>query len=345
MQNTKLTFELMTQDIAVVFLLGFLTFCVAMLITPIFTYFAYKYRLWGRPRTHDVTGKQLTVINKLDVRRTVPRMAGIIILVAVALVTLAFNLDRQQTWLPLAALIGAGAIGFIDDLINIRGWGGGVAGLRAPVKLGLMTTVGAIGAWWFYYKLEFSNIHIPFAGDLSLGWLIIPVFILVIISTSNAVNITDGVDGLAGGLLASAFGAMGVIAMLQGNLGIAGFCLTVVGALLAYLWFNIAPARFVMGDVGSFALGTALGVVAMLTNTLLLLPLIGLVFVAEAGSTLLQVLSKKLLHRKIFAAAPLHHHLEAAREWPKAKITMRFWVIGQVCAALGIILALVGGYI
>jgi len=138
---------------------------------------------------------------------------------------------------------------------------------------------------------------------------------------------------------------MGVIAMLQGNLGIAGFCLTVVGALLAYLWFNIAPARFVMGDVGSFALGTALGVVAMLTNTLLLLPLIGLVFVAEAGSTLLQVLSKKLLHRKIFAAAPLHHHLEAAREWPKTKITMRFWVIGQVCAALGIILALVGGYI
>jgi phospho-N-acetylmuramoyl-pentapeptide-transferase len=345
MQDTKITFEFFTEDIAFVILLGFLTFCLAMLITPIYTYLAYKYRLWKRPRTTDVTGQQLEVINKLRIKRTIPRMAGLIMLVAVATVTLVFNLDRQQTWLPLAALIGAGAIGFIDDLINIKGWGGGVAGLRAPVKLALMTTVGAIGAWWFYYKLEYSDVHIPFMGDFFLGWLIIPVFILAVISTSNAVNITDGVDGLAGGLLVSAFGAMGVIALLQDNLGIAGFCLTIVGALLAYLWFNIAPARFVMGDVGSFALGTALGVVAMLTDTLLLLPLIGLVFVAEAGSTLLQVISKKFFHRKVFVAAPLHHHLEAAREWPKTKITMRFWVIGQVSAALGIILALVGGSI
>lgn len=345
MQDTKLTFELFTQDIAVVFLLGFLTFCLAMLITPIYTYLAYKYKLWKRPRTLDVTGQQLTVINKLRIKRTIPRMAGLIILAAVTLVTLVFNLDRQQTWLPLAALIGAGAIGFIDDLINIKGWGGGVAGLKAPIKFGLTTAVGAIGAWWFYFKLDYSTIHLPFVGDMALGWLIIPLFILVVVSTSNAVNITDGVDGLAGGLLASAFGAVGVIAMLQGNLGIAGFCLAVVGALLAYLWFNIAPARFVMGDVGSFGLGTALGVVAMLTDTLLLLPLIGLVFVAEAGSTLLQIISKKFFHRKIFVAAPLHHHLEGAREWPKTKITMRFWVIGQVCAALGIILALLGGYI
>jgi phospho-N-acetylmuramoyl-pentapeptide-transferase len=153
------------------------------------------------------------------------------------------------------------------------------------------------------------------------------------------------VDGLAGGLLISAFGAFGIIAVMQGNLGIAGFCLAIIGALLAYIWFNIAPARFVMGDVGSFALGTALGVVAMLTDTLLLLPVIGLIFVAEAGSTLLQIISKKLFHRKIFLAAPLHHHLEAAKEWPKTKITMGFWVVGQVCAAAGVILALAGGHI
>ena len=345
MEYMKLTFELLTEDIAIVFLLGFLTFCLAMLITPLYTFLAYKYKLWKRPRTVDVTGQQLNVISKLRIKRTIPRMAGLIILAAVAIVTLVFNLDRQQTWLPLAALIGAGAIGFVDDLINIKGWGGGVAGLKAPVKLGLMTIIGAIGAGWFYFKLDYSTIHLPFLGDLALGWLIIPIFILAVICTSNAVNITDGVDGLAGGLLVNAFGAMGVIAMLQGHLGIAGFCLTVVGALLAYLWFNIAPARFVMGDVGSFALGTALGVVAMLTDTLLLLPLIGLVFVAEGGSTLIQVLSKKLFHRRVFMAAPLHHHLEAAREWPKTKITMRFWVIGQVCAAMGIILALLGGYV
>jgi phospho-N-acetylmuramoyl-pentapeptide-transferase len=151
-------------------------------------------------------------------------------------------------------------------------------------------------------------------------------------------------DGLSGGLLTSAYGAFGIIALLQGNYGIAGFCFTIVGALIAYLWFNIAPARFLMGDVGSFSLGTALGVVAMLTNTLLLLPIIGFVFVAEAGSTLLQVLSKKILHRRIFIAAPIHHHFNALG-WEKTKITMRFWLIGQACAIVGVIIALVGNYL
>lgn len=345
MESTKITFELLSHDIALLFMLSFLTFCIAMVLTPVFTSFAYKYKLWERTRTHSAGGKQLEVISKLTTKRTLPRMAGLVIVAAVTIATLLFNLDRQQTWLPLAALVGAGGVGLLDDIINIRGWGGGGAGLRAPIKFGMMTVIGAIGAWWFYYKLGYDALHIPFAGDLTLGWLIIPVFILAVISTSNAVNITDGVDGLAGGLLINAFGAIGVIAILQGHLGIAGFCLAIVGALLAYTWFNIAPARFLMGDVGSFALGTALGVVAMQTDTLLLLPVIGLVFVAEAGSVILQMLSKKLLHRKIFAASPLHYHMEAAREWPKTKITMRFWVVGQVCATIGVILVLVGGHI
>ena len=163
-------------------------------------------------------------------------------------------------------------------------------------------------------------------------------------SAGNAVNISDGLDGLAGGLLMSAFGAFGIIAVLQGNFGIAAFCMTVVGALLSYLWFNVAPARFFMGDVGSFALGISLGVVAMLTDTLFLLPIIGFVFVLEAGSSLIQIFSKKVFKRKVFIAAPIHHHLQAL-EWPKTKVTMRFWVIGQVCAALGVILALTGGHI
>jgi phospho-N-acetylmuramoyl-pentapeptide-transferase len=345
MQVSTFSFELPTQEIATVTLLGLSAFFLAMLLTPVYTHFAFKYKLWKRSRTQSVTGDQLQVISKLRIKRTIPRMAGIIIIAAIVIVTLFFNLDRQQTWLLLAALVGAGAIGMIDDIINIKGLGGGAAGLRAPIKFGLMTIVGAIGAWWFYDKLDYTTLHIPFAGDLTLGWLIVPVFIFAVISASNAVNITDGVDGLAGGLLINAFTAFGVIAALQGNLGIAGFCLTTVGALLAYTWFNIAPARFVMGDIGSFALGTALGVVAMQTDTLLLLPVIALVFVAEAGSSLLQILSKKIFHRKIFMAAPLHHHLEAALEWPKTKITMRFWIIGQVCAILGVILALVGGHI
>lgn len=336
--------EQFTHDITITLLLSFAAFCIAMLLTPIYTHFAYKHKLWKRSRTHSTTGEELKVISQLRIKRTVPLMAGLIIIVAASIVTVLFNLDRHQTWLPLAALVGGGVVGLLDDIINIKGGGGNVAGVSARMKLGLITIVAAISGWYFFYKLGYESVLLPFYGDLTLGWLLIPLFILVVVSTSNAVNITDGVDGLAGGLLISAFGAFGVIALLQDNVGIAGFCMAIVGALLAYVWFNIPPARFIMGDVGSFALGTALGVVAMMTDTLLLLPLIGLVFVVEAGSSLIQILSKKILHRKIFIAAPIHHHFEAIG-WPKTKITMRFWIVGQVCAALGVILALIGGYI
>jgi phospho-N-acetylmuramoyl-pentapeptide-transferase len=338
------TLDQFTHKTTITLLLSLLSFCVAMLLTPVYTYFAYKYKWWKNSRTHDTTGQELKVISALRIKRTIPRMAGMVTIVAIAAVTLSLNLNRGQTWLPLAALIGGGLLGLIDDIVNISGRGGQVAGLRAPLKFALITLVAALGAWFFYYKLGYNSVYIPFAGDFTIGWWLIPLFILVVVSTGNAVNITDGVDGLAGGLLATAYSAFGVIALFQHNYGIAGFCLTVVGALLSYLWFNIAPARFVMGDVGSFALGTALGVVAMLTNTLLLLPVIGLVFVVEAGSSLLQIFSKKIFHRKIFIAAPIHHHREAGG-WPKTKITMRFWLLGEMFAVLGLIVALLGGYV
>jgi phospho-N-acetylmuramoyl-pentapeptide-transferase len=334
----------LTEETVTIVLLGVLSFCLAMLLTPIYTHFAYKHKWWKRHRTHSTTGEALTVIAKMRIKRTLPLMAGIVTIVAIVAVTFAFNLSRNQTWLLLAALIGGGAVGLIDDIINIRGGGGAVAGLRAPLKFGMMTVVAAVAAWFFYYKLGFTSIHVPTLGDVHIGLLLIPLFMLVVVSTSNAVNISDGMDGLAGGLLTSAYGAFGVIAIFQENFGIAAFCFTVVGAILAYLWFNIPPARFLMGDVGSFGLGTALAVVAMLTDTLLLLPIIGLLFVAEAGSSLIQIFSKRVFRRKIFIAAPLHHHLEAL-EWPKTKVTMRFWVIGQVCAFIGVVLALAGGFV
>lgn len=336
-----------TNEATMVFSLSFLAFVVAMLLTPIYTYFAYRYRFWKQPRTVATTGEATPVFTKLHAakhKRNIPTMAGMIMVIAVSFVTLLFNFDRQQTWLPLAALIGGGIVGLIDDIINIRGSGGGLKGLRAPLKFAMITMIALVSAWFFYYKLGYSTIYVPFVGDLSLGWLLIPLFVLVVVSTGNAVNISDGLDGLAGGLLSTAYGVFGVIALLQGNVGIAGFCFTIVGVLLSYVWFNIYPARFFMGDVGSFALGTALGVVAMLTDTLFLLPIIGFVFVAEAGSSLIQILSKKLRHKKVFQSAPVHHHLEAVG-WPEVKVTMRFWVIGQVCGALGLMLALAGGYV
>jgi len=329
------------------FILSVAAFILAMTLTPVYTFIAYRYKFWKRQRTESTTGEALEVFTRLHAdkfKRNIPTMAGIVFVAAIIIITLLFNLDRAGTWLPLAALVGGAIVGLIDDVINIRGGGKGVAGLRSSLKFMMITAIGLALGWFFFEKLGISGVHIPFIGPWELGVLIIPIFAFVVVATGNAVNISDGLDGLAGGLAAIAFGSFGIIALLQGNGILAGFCFTVVGALLSYLWFNIYPARFFMGDVGSFALGTSLGVVAMLTDSLFILPIIGLVFVVEAGSSLIQIFSKKVFKRKIFISAPIHHHLEAIG-WPETKVTMRFWIIAAVCSFVGVMLALAGGNI
>jgi phospho-N-acetylmuramoyl-pentapeptide-transferase len=336
-----------TTELTGTFLLSVAAFLLAMLLTPFYTFMAYRYKFWKKQRQTSTTGEALEVFTKLHAdkfKRNIPTMAGIIGVVSIAAITLGFNLNRAETWLPLAALIGGGAVGLLDDVINIRGQGLGVAGLRSSLKFLMITILAAFLGWFFYVKLGYTSVHLPYLGDFTLGWVIVPLFVLAVVATSNAVNISDGLDGLAGGLLAISFGTFGVIALLQGHVLLSGFCFTVVGALLSYLWFNIYPARFFMGDVGSFAFGTSLGVVAMLTNTLFLLPIIGIIFVVEAGSSVIQIASKKLFHKKVFLSAPIHHHLEAGG-WPETKVTMRFWVIACVAAFIGILLALGGGHI
>jgi phospho-N-acetylmuramoyl-pentapeptide-transferase len=332
------------QNFTFILIQASLGFALAIALTPVYTYFAFKNKWWKQMRSTATTGEKAKIFTALHAakhKRNIPTMAGIIMVAAITIVTLLLNLSRSQTYLPLFGLVAAGAIGLLDDIINIRGSGKGVAGLRSAIKFSLILLIAIAGALYFFFRLGYSIIHIPAVGDFEIGILYIPLFILVIVSTSNAVNITDGLDGLSGGLLASAFGAFAIIALAQGNIGIAGFCMATVGAVLAYTWFNIFPARFFMGDIGSFALGTALGVVAMLTNSVFVLPIIGLVFVLEAGSSLIQILSKKIFKRKIFISAPLHHHLEA-KGWPETKITMRLWIIGAIVAALGTMIGLVG---
>lgn len=336
-----------TADINATFMLSVGAFLLAMILTPVYTYFAYRYKFWKKQRTTSTLGEKLEVFTKLHANkftRNIPTMAGVIGIVSISVVTLCFNWDRAQTWLPLAALLGGGAVGLLDDIINIRGQGKGVAGLRSSFKFVMVTLMSLALGWFFYSKLGYTSVHIPFAGDIILGAWIVPLFVLTVVSTGNAVNISDGLDGLAGGLLAVSYMVFGMIALLQGHLMIAGFCFTVVGALLSYLWFNIYPARFFMGDVGSFAFGTSLGVIAMLTNTLFLLPIVGIIFVVEAGSSLIQIIAKRYFHRKIFISAPIHHHLEA-KGWPEVKVTMRFWVIACVAGFIGLLLALGGGHI
>lgn len=339
--------QVLAGEVSQLFLISVVAFLFAMILTPLYTFLAYRYRFWKKQRTTSTNGEELQVFNKLHAnkfRRNIPTMAGTIGVITIALITFGFNLDRAETWLPLAALIGGAIVGLIDDVINLRSNGHGVAGLRSSIKFTMITGIGLVLGWYFFTKIGIDTVHVPFLGAITIGWLIVPLFAFVVTATGNAVNISDGLDGLAGGLLAISFAAFGVIAMLQGQMLLASFCFTVIGALFSYLWFNIYPARFFMGDVGSFAYGVTLGVVAILTNSLLLLPVIGLLFVVEAGSSLVQISSKRLLGRKVFISAPIHHHLEAIG-WPETKVTMRFWVIACVAASFGLMLALAGGHV
>jgi phospho-N-acetylmuramoyl-pentapeptide-transferase len=251
-------------------------------------------------------------------------------------------LTRQQTLLPLGILLGAALLGLVDDYLGVKGIGGGKGGgLRMRYRVMFYAFIALVGAYWFYYKLQFDILHIPGFGDFSIGWWYIPLFVFVVFATSFSVNQTDGLDGLAGGVLATAFMSYGLIAFLQGRFELAALTGVIGGALLAFLWFNIYPARFFMGDTGSMSLGTVLAVVAFLTNSVIVLPLIGLIFVIESGSTILQYISRKLTGKKIFLSSPIHHHFEALG-WPETKVTMRFWLIAVVGAIVGVAINLIG---
>lgn len=330
------------SDLALFQLFSFtgLAFLVSLAITPLLTNFLYKNKLGKRIRQTDYAGESAPIYSRMHRgKENTPTMGGVLIWLTVAIITLLFNLSRAGTWLPLFALVASGIIGGLDDLYNIRGIGPNRGGIRFRDKFFLYFLIAAFGAWWFYFKLGWSIIRIPMLGNFEISFWYIPLFIFVIVFLAFAVNETDGLDGLAGGTLAIAFAAYAFIALTQGKTELAIFCATIIGALLAFLWFNIYPARFFMGDTGAMALGTTLGVVAFLTNSVAVLPIIGLVFFIEAGSVIIQIFSKRVFQRKVFLSSPIHHHLEAIG-WPETKVTMRFWLLTAVSATIGLALAL-----
>ena len=326
-----------------IFVVSTAAFVLAMGLTPLLTHFLYKYRIGKRIRTHGMfTGAKTAVFQSLHKSKEgTPTMGGLLIWVTVAIVTLSAILSRSETYLPLFTIVAVGIVGAIDDLFNVRGIGSAGGGLRERHKMIFQVGIGLAGGWWFFDKLGYDSLHIPAMGDVTLGWLYIPLFVLVIVATTNAVNITDGLDGLAGGLLAIAFTAFGALSYVNDFYYLAAFCAAVVGALLAFLWFNIYPARFFMGDTGSMALGATLGVVAALNDALLVLILIGFVFVLETVSVILQLTWRLAFKRKLLRSAPIHHHFEALG-WPETKVTMRFWIVGAVFAVLGLVVGIVG---
>lgn len=336
-----------------VFFLTALSFLVAVLWTPVLAHFLYRYKL-GKSIRDD---KSAPIFSKLHKKKSgTPTMGGILIWGTVLLLMVVFYygdkftsiqffsdftfFSREQTLLPMGAFIASALVGLVDDYWNVKRIGPHGGGLRVRHRLLIYTAIALVGALWFFFKLDWDLIRIPFVGNFEIGWWYIPVFILVIVATAFSVNETDGLDGLAGGVLLSAFGAYAAIAFMQGRTDLAAMCGVIVGALLAFLWFNINPARFFMGDTGAMSLGVTLGIVAMLTNTALLLPIIGFVFVLESASVIIQVLSKRYRKKKVFLSAPIHHHFEALG-WPEPKIVMRFWIIAVVTAVIGLILALI----
>ena len=324
------------------------SFLVAFLLTPFLTHFLFKYRLGKQIRTEGAP-----VFAKIHgSKEGTPTMGGILIWGVTLILALGFwilslffdgvfsnlnFLSRSQTFLPLGALIFSAIFGFMDDLLGIFRIGPKGGGLSMKYKIALYTAIAAIGAYWFYFKLEWDIFYVPFLGNFSVGFWYLPIFIFIIVATAFSANETDGLDGLAGGVLLFAFAALGALAFTQEHYDLAAFTGVIVGALLAFLWFNIYPARFFMGDTGAMSLGVTLGIVAMLTNAAMLLPLIAFILVLESGSVIVQTLSKKFRGKKIFLSTPIHHHFEAIG-WPETKVTMRFWIISAIAAFLGIAL-------
>lgn len=337
-----------------VLLLTSFSFLVALATTPLLSSLLYKYKLGKNIRSDGTT----PLFTKMHAAKAgTPTMGGVLIWgTMLVLISLFWFLDRvlsidffhyfnfltrKETLLPLGAFIGASLVGLADDWLEIKKLGKNKQGFRFRFKVLLYALVAAIGAWWFYFKLGFDYVHLPFYGDIFLGLWYIPFFILTVIGTSFAVNQTDGLDGLAGGTLMLAFFSYGIIAYMQGRDDLASFIGVICGGLLAFLWFNVNPARFFMGDTGSMGMGVLLAIVAFLTNSVFLLFFIGFVFLVEAISTILQLFWKRFLGRKLLLSSPIHHHLEAYG-WPEPKIVMRFWIIAAVMSILGMVIYFIG---
>ncbi|MDO8552195.1 MAG: hypothetical protein Q7S01_01545 [bacterium] len=351
----------MISDLARVLIPAGASFAIGILLTPLLTHYLYKYKAWKKqPGKTAIDGTQASEFYRLHEKNEVraPRMGGIVVWGSVVLTILGIaivskfvagaeilNLDflsRSQTWIPLAALIIGSLAGLIDDLMVIRPSKDGM-----PLRLRLLIVIflSSYAGWWFWHKLDVTTVNIPFGTPLELGWLIVPLFVTIALAV-YASGVIDGIDGLSGGVFASIFASYSIIAFAQNQIDLAAFCAAIVGGLLAFLWFNIPPARFYMSDTGTMGLTLALAVIAFMTDSLgegvgiAVLPIIGGLLVVTVASNIVQVAYKRILGRKLLRIAPLHHHFEAIG-WPGYKVVMRYWVLSIVLAFAGVIVALV----
>ena len=344
----------LTFNIIKIFTLATLASTLAVILTPLLTHFLYKNQLWKKSaRKKAISGEDAVIFNNLHREKEVgtPRMGGLLIWVTTVFIIFLFAglsaifpddwiaqfnfLSRSQTWLPLFTLVVASIVGLVDDLLVTKGWGKYIGGgISFRKRLLLVALIGLIGSIWFYQKLGWDTIFIPFMGQISLGLWYIPLFIMVTVACWSG-GIIDGLDGLAGGTFASIFGAFAIVAFSTGKIDLAAFCAVITGTLFSFLWFNVPPARFYMGETGILGLTTVLSVIAFLTDSVYVLPIIAGLLVVTVASAIIQLLSKKFRNKKVFHSTPIHHHFEALG-WPSYKVTMRAWIVGIVLAFIGV---------
>lgn len=345
------------EDFIKIIIPSVITFILGIAITPLVSDFLYKHKMWKK-KSVSVTsdGHSATLTQKIhnDEERKTPRMGGIIVWASVG-ITIFFLFilqyilgdvfqkfsffSREQTWIPITVFFVTAFFGLIDDYLVCHDGGsykGG--GLSLFIRVSGVFLIALFVGLWFYFKLDMNSVLL-FGKELYLGVLIIPLCIFVILALYSG-GIIDGIDGLAGGIFVSMYAAYAIIAFSHGQINIAALCMSIVGGLLAFLWFNIPPARFFLSETGSMALTITLGVIAFLTKEVLALVLVALPLFVTALSSIIQILSKKFFNgKKVFKIAPLHNHFQAIG-WPSYKVTMRYWIISIFCCFLGVILSL-----
>lgn len=350
-------------EILKVFVPALVSFIVGIGSAPILTHFLYKYKVWKKKggRGKGMGGGKTPIFDALkgENETKVPRMGGILIWGSTAITlfgiflfaTLAPNtiapefdfLTRNQTWVPAALFFLGAIVGLVNDILDVTKGG---EGLSLPIRLSVVGGAALLAAWWFYEKLEITSVGIPFMQPLELGIWIIPFFVIGTLLI-YAGGVIDGIDGLSGGIFSIIFAAYALIAFTQGQYDLAAFSATIAGGTLAFLWFNVPPARFYMTETGSMALTMALATIAIMTDTLgggvgiAVLPIIAFPLIGTVAANVLQVLSKRLFKRKIFKIAPVHHHFEAIG-WPSYKVVMRYWIITLIVAVIGVSIAIIG---
>ncbi len=356
---------MIASNIIKVFIPATASFVVGILLAPLLTHYLFKYKVWKKSvgktaldGTKAVEFERLRTTVHAGTETRTPRMGGILIWASATLVTIGLwllarvvplplfekldFLSRSQTWIPLFALLAGAVMGFVNDLFDILP--SGERGVHLRARLLFVTSVSLFIGWWFYAKLGVAAIGIPGDGTFSLGVFIIPLFVLITLGL-YAGGVIDGIDGLAGGVFSTAFMAYAGIAYFQNQINLAAFSATLTGAILAFLWFNIPPARFWMTETGTMGLTMTLAVIAFMTDTpgngygIMALPIIAFPLVVTVLSNVIQVASKRFRGKKVFRIAPLHHHFEAIG-WPSYKVTMRYWIISIICAIVGMTVAL-----